>query len=111
MTVTSPMVYCPAQRDYSQKWQFSVRGLMFITVVVAICAALAGVSPVLAVALLPLMVVGLIRTARAPKGSGLFVTFCESLVLAVLFIVVSAAALAVACVAGSLIVAGVAFRL
>ena len=111
MNATTAVIHHSDELGYSRKWQFSMRGLMFVTSVVAVYAALVGVSPVFAVALLPLILAAFVRTTRAPEGSGLFVTFCESLVVVVALIMVSAAAFALACVAGSLIVAGVSYRL
>jgi hypothetical protein len=44
--------------------QFSLRGLLFVTTVVAIAAAIVSVSLQLAVLVVPLMALGLLRTIR-----------------------------------------------
>jgi hypothetical protein len=45
-------------------WQFSLRGLFFVTTIVAIAAAIVGLSVGLAVLVVPLMAAGLLRTIR-----------------------------------------------
>jgi hypothetical protein len=91
-------------------WQFSLKGLMFVTTIVAICAALFGVSMLLAAILVPLIVAGFMRTIRVATQHettgctkpGLFVTFCNSVALVVATIAVGLATMAVAAVAGTL---------
>jgi hypothetical protein len=101
-----------------RKWTYSLKSLMFLTSVVAVCSALIGVSMVLAVFCFPFVAAALMRTmriqGRASVGEqhhGLFVTFCQSLLIFASLISVSAIAFMVACCAGALIVLGVAVHL
>jgi hypothetical protein len=94
---------------------------MFLTFIVAVCAALIGASGVLAVLLLPFIVAALVRTARVRRQidiveqqhaaqRGLFATFCQSLILIVSLVIVSSIAFFVACCAGLLILLGMVAR-
>jgi hypothetical protein len=91
-------------------WQFSLKSLMFVTTIVAICAALVSISIVLAVVFVPLIVAGLARTIhvvaqQARTGSkkpGLVVTFCNSIALVVATISVGLATISVAAMAAVL---------
>jgi hypothetical protein len=105
----------------ARTWTFSLKGLMFLTFVVAVSAALIGASAVLAVLLLPFIVAALVRTARVrrqinivekqhPAQRGLFATFCQSLILIMSLVIVSSIAVFVACCAGLLILLGVVAR-
>jgi hypothetical protein len=91
-------------------WQFSLKSLMFVTTLVAIGAALVGISMVLAVLLVPLIIAGLVRTIRVAAhhekiGSAkpaLFATFCNSVALVVATIAVGLATMVVAAMAATL---------
>ncbi len=94
-------------------WQFSLKSLMFVTMVVAVGAALIHISVALAVLLIPLFAAGLLRTIRVvtraetdgvrPKAPGLFVTFCRSIALIVAMIAVGMTAISFAGVTAILI--------
>ena len=93
-----------------RSWQFSLRGLMFVTTMVAIGAAIVSVSVGLSVLLVPLMAAGLfgtIRIAARQEAAGgaktrLFATFSKSVVLIVATIAIGMATIAVAAMAGVL---------
>ena len=87
-----------ARRSNRRRFQFSITSLMFITFVVAICAALMEMSAVLAAILLPIVAIALFRTTRVVAAAsdvesefapGLFGTFCQSVILIFSLIVVS----------------------
>jgi hypothetical protein len=94
-------------------WQFSLKSLMFVTMVVAICAALVHISLALAVVLIPLIAAGLVRTIRVVTRTeatgdreavpGLFATFCRSIALIIAMIGVGVAAISFAGVTAVLI--------
>jgi hypothetical protein len=95
-------------------WQFSLRSLMFVTMIVAVCAALVNISLVLAVLLIPLIATGLVRTMRVVmrheavgqrNGAvpGLFATLCQSIAILVAMIAVGAATVASAGLTATLI--------
>ena len=94
-------------------WQFSLKSLMFVTMVVAICAALVHISVALAIVLIPLIAAGLVRTIRVvtqteAKGvregaPGLVVTFCRSIALIIAMMGVSVAAISFAGITAVLI--------
>jgi hypothetical protein len=105
-----------------RRWTFSLKSLMFLTFVVAVCSALVGAAPAAAVVVVPLIAAALVRTMRvrqrmaavkheSSRRRGLFATFCQSLALIVFLLVVLAAAFLSACSAGLLIALGVASRL
>jgi hypothetical protein len=87
-------------------WQFSLKSLMFVTMVVAVCAALVHISIPLAVLFIPLITAGLLRTLRVVTRSeangareavpGVFATFCRSIALMVAMIGAGAAAISFA---------------
>jgi hypothetical protein len=99
-------------RQYAS-WQFSLKSLMFVTMIVAVCAALVNISAVLAIFLIPLIVVGLLRTVRVVTRAetrgireavpGLFATFCRSIVIIIATIGVGVATVSFAGVAAALI--------
>jgi hypothetical protein len=104
------------------RWRFSLRSLMFLTFVVAICAGLAGLAPVLAAVGIPFIVAAYLRTVGATramptdlsqlkKRPGLFKTFCASIALFVALVVASAATAAIAGVVVSLSLIAAAWRL
>jgi hypothetical protein len=103
-------VMCARQQG---AWQFSLKSLLFMTMIVAVCAALVHISIALAVVFIPLIVAGLFRTIRvvvrfdataARKAApGQFATFCRSISLIVAMIGISAATLFLAGVAAMLI--------
>jgi hypothetical protein len=81
-------------------WQFSLRTLLFLMSVVALCSMLIGVSAVLAVVIVPFFTMALVRTLRinrpqpdeaSGKRRGLFATFCASFVLIITLLTVSIA--------------------
>jgi hypothetical protein len=95
-------------------WSYSLKSLMFLSFVVAICSAIIGISIVLAAVCLPFIVAALVRTMRirgrttaGKQPSGMFATFCRSLAIVFCLIVVSAIAFVVACGAAVLILLGV----
>jgi hypothetical protein len=96
-----------------RKWSYSLKGLLFLSFVVAISSAIIGVSVVLAAVCLPFIVGALVRTVRihgqttaSEKPPGLFATFCGSLAIVFCLIAVSAIAFMAACCAAVLIVLG-----
>ena len=100
-----------------RKWTFSLKSLMFLTSIVAVCSALIGVSAVLAVLCLPLIAAALVRTVRASTRTGggdqrrgLLATFCDSLVIVLCLIGASVTAFMAACCALALIVLCIAVR-
>ena len=107
--MTSNVMYA---RPYGS-WQFSLKSLMFVTMVVAVCAALIHISVALAVLLIPLFAAGLLRTIRVvtraetegvrQKAPGLFVTFCRSIALIVAMIAMGMTAISFAVVTAILI--------
>jgi hypothetical protein len=86
---------------------------MFVTMIVAVCAALVNISAALAVLLIPLIVASLVRTVRvvtrAEAGGvreavpGLFVTFCRSVAIIISMIGMGVATVSFAGVAAALI--------
>jgi hypothetical protein len=83
-------------------WQFSLRTLLFLMSVVALCSMLIGISAVLAIVIVPFFAMALVRTLRINrplpdasgaerKRRGLFATFCASFVLIVTLLTVSIA--------------------
>jgi hypothetical protein len=106
----------------AQSWTFSLKGLMFVTFVVAVSSALVGISVVLAVVLLPLIAMALVRTARVSRRyatveaqdgrhPGLTATFFQSLALVICLLMVSCAAFFAGWIAAALIVLGAAGQL
>lgn len=86
-------------------WQYSLRSLMFVTMVVAVCAAIVRMSPLCALFFVPVLAAGLLRTVRiqmsmagpqATPAPRLFVVFCQSVGLIVSFLLVSLTAVAAA---------------
>jgi hypothetical protein len=84
------------------RWQFSLRTLLFLMSIVAICSMLIGVSAVLAIVVVPFFTLALIRTLRLNqplpdeagserKRRGLFATFFASFVLIITLVAVSIA--------------------
>jgi hypothetical protein len=115
---------CPGldRNRFGQAWKFSLKGLMFLTFVVAVCSALVGASPVLAIIVVPLIAAALIRMIRVNQRiagttndrthrRGLFTSFCRSLALILCLLVVFTTASFAACVVGLLIALGAAARL
>ena len=101
-----------------RKWSYSLKSLMFVSFVVAICSAIIGVSVVLATVCLPFILGAFVRTMRihgkttaGEQSPGLFVTFCRSLTIEFCLIAVSAIAFMVAGCAGVLIILGIVRRL
>jgi hypothetical protein len=97
-----------------RKWSYSLKSLMFLSFVVAICSAIIGVSVVLAAVCVPFIVGALVRTMRihgqtttSEQPPGLFATFGRSLAIVFCLIAVSAIAVMVACCAGVLIMLGI----
>jgi hypothetical protein len=93
-------------------WQFSLKSLLFVTTVVAICAALVYIALPLAVLAIPFVAAALVRTmfvtsrqdakdTHGPRPT-LFATFCFSIFLIVATIMMSLAATALAGIAASL---------
>jgi hypothetical protein len=107
--MTSNVVHA---RKYAN-WQFSLKSLMFVTMIVAVCAALVNISAALAVLLIPLIVAGLVRTVRVVTRAeadgvreavpGLFATFCRSIAIIIAMIGVGVATVSFAGVAAALI--------
>ena len=102
------------ERLCRRKWSYSLKSLMFLSFIVAICSAIIGVSLVLAAVCLPFIAGALIRTIRihgrttvAEPPPRLFATFCHSLAIVVCLVAVSAIAFVVACCAGMLIMLGI----
>jgi hypothetical protein len=103
-----------ANRRCCRKWSYSLKSLLFFSLVVAICSAIIGVSVVLAAVCLPFIVGAFVRTMRihgrttaGEQSPGLFMTFCRSLAIISCLIAVSAIAFIVACCAGVLIMLGI----
>lgn len=87
---------------------------MFVTMVVAVCAALVHISAVLAVMLVPLIAAALVRTVRVVTreetarhagraAPGLFATFCQSVAILIAMIAVGITAVSFAGITGLLI--------
>jgi hypothetical protein len=100
---------------YRKRWQFSLRTLLFLMSIVALCSMLIGVSAVLAIVIVPFFVFALVRTLRinapatdeehiARQRRGLMATFCASLVLILTLLAVSFATVVFALMAASLVV-------
>jgi hypothetical protein len=105
----------PHDKLYRSGWQFSLRTLLFLTSIVALCSMLIGVSAILAIVIVPFFAMALVRTLRtnrplADEASierrrrGLLATFCASLVLIVTLFAVSVATALFALATASLIV-------
>ncbi len=103
------------------RWQFQLRGLMFLTFVAALCAAVIRISVELGIVVFPLVAAALYRTIRVAKrdtaarsqdkaAGGLFTTFCRSLGIVLSMIVVSAVTLALGCLAVTLVILELAGR-
>jgi hypothetical protein len=117
-----PMCHDSDGDEHDRRWTFSLKGLMFLTLVVAVCSAIVGAAPAAAVIFVPLTVAALLRTMRVRQRMaavehecggrrGLFATFCQSLALITFLLIVLTAAFLSACGAGILIALGAASRL
>ena len=104
-----------------RRWQFSLKSLMFLTLIVALCAGLVSISPALAIVVVPYVVAAAARTSLLHVRSvdrdqdsraapGLLVTFGQSLLLLIALTLVCIAALAGAGMAAALIVMTFALR-
>jgi hypothetical protein len=101
-------------------WQFSLKSLMFVTTLVAICAALVQIALPLAVVIIPLIGAAWIRTVLVvarpnvdiPQNGPpkLVATFCYSLWLIVAMIFLCLATIALAGIAAVLIATTIASR-
>jgi hypothetical protein len=93
------------------KWQYSLKSLMFVTTLVAVCAALVQIALPLAVITIPLIAAALVRTmlmtSRRSASDGarprLIATFCYSVCLLVVTILMCLAAASLAGIAAALI--------
>ncbi|MEX2317263.1 MAG: hypothetical protein WD669_08935 [Pirellulales bacterium] len=105
-----------------RRWQFSLRGLMFVTAVVCFWSALVHASLVLAIIVMPLLLAALVRTVRIAGSRqtemrprtwrhGLFGTFCTSLQLVAALIAVSGGVAAAGFLIIGLLLLGFAVRL
>jgi hypothetical protein len=101
-------------------WQFSLKSLMFVTTLVAVCAALVQIALPLAVAIIPLIGAAWVRTVLVvarPKADNmhhgpprLVATFCYSLWLIVAMILLCLATITLAGIAAMLIAMTIAGR-
>jgi hypothetical protein len=110
-----------ALRRPGRSWQFSLKSLMFLMFIVAVCAGTISISPPLAVLVVPFVAVAAVRTALchsrvAPeepmpsRTSGLLATFVQSLLLLMALSIMSFATLAAVGLATALIAATLAVR-
>jgi len=109
----------PSRRS---SWQFSLKSLMFLMFVVALCAGTISISPPLAIVVIPYVVVAAARTALFHRrivpdeqaqrtAPGLLATFVRSLLLLVALTIMCLATMAAVGTATALIAATLAVRI
>jgi hypothetical protein len=102
------------KRDHQARWQFNLRGLMFLMFVVALCAWLVGISILLGIVCVPVIAAAAVRAVRVRRpfltdeqrrrtAPGLFTAFGKSVAILLSLFTVFAATSAVACLAAGLV--------